>query len=278
MTYTPSLQQQAMALELREYREGIPMTLGDVAKNAGFSVSKLSRVESATHELSLADLNKLLKVLGIDRDTQQRLRRLRSIYVDRKEEWWRRYNWVPESFAQLLRAELHAQRLRSSHGVAIHGLLETPAYAEHLFIADGDDPDSLQETVELRLQRAKAVFDRPNPARTQFIFGESVLGFGDPEVLGPQLEHLIKMAERPYIDMRFVLARTAITVYPMDLMEFSFERKIALEDRPWASEIIGMGDITSLQRIEKRLNKYVSNSVGNEEAIQLIKEKLGALS
>lgn len=279
MAFIPSPQQQAMGIELRERREALELPLAAVVAELGnFSVSKLSRLEEARHEAGLGDLNDLMRVLDIDSDTQQRLRKLRSINVDPETEWWREYRWVPGPFEQFLRAEAHAVEIWSSHGLVIPGLLETEAYVASLFETNADGPDSREEAVRLREEAARLRLRRQGilnrrSVKFHFLLGESVLSLGTPEILVPQLDRLIELANRSNIDLRVLPAASGVPVYAFDYMNFSFKRQIAFLDHPWTTELIEMGEVGKLSDVNNQLAKYATHALTAEETIQLIKRK-----
>ncbi|WFE61674.1 helix-turn-helix transcriptional regulator [Micromonospora sp. WMMD712] len=113
----------------------------------------------------------------------------------------------PAWFRPWTEIEREATGLRCFESVVIPGLLQTEAYARAVLacgplVADADDH------VEMRLQRCAAVFDRPRPPLSVFVVDEAALRRGKPEVMRPQLDHLLAMAQRPMV-MVYVLPLSA---------------------------------------------------------------------
>jgi transcriptional regulator with XRE-family HTH domain len=65
-----------LAEELRQLRAGVRLVAREVAEQVGFSVAKLSRIETAKSPVTVADLKELLRVYRPGKPTAQRLLRL----------------------------------------------------------------------------------------------------------------------------------------------------------------------------------------------------------
>ncbi|MGN9775973.1 DUF5753 domain-containing protein [Micromonospora sp. H33] len=94
--------------------------------------------------------------------------------------------------------EREATGLRCYESAVIPGLLQTEAYAQAV-LASGPLGADAAVYVETRLRRQADVFDRPRPPLTVFVIDEAALRRGDPDVMHPQLDHLVAMAKRPTV-------------------------------------------------------------------------------
>ncbi|NBE82419.1 DUF5753 domain-containing protein [Micromonospora rubida] len=94
--------------------------------------------------------------------------------------------------------EREATGLRWFESAVLPGLLQTEAYARAV-LASGPLMADADDHVESRLRRQAAVFDRPRPPLTVFVIDEAALRRGHPDVMGPQLDHLATMAQRPNV-------------------------------------------------------------------------------
>ncbi|MFG1777380.1 Scr1 family TA system antitoxin-like transcriptional regulator [Micromonospora sp. NPDC049048] len=110
--------------------------------------------------------------------------------LKRREPAWLR-PWVE--------TELQATALRSFQIAVIPGLLQTPEYASAVLASGLLGPDEVTEYVETRLRRQKAVLERRKPPLFIAVLDEFALRRGAPEIMHPQLDHLVKMAQRPNI-------------------------------------------------------------------------------
>ncbi|SCL16091.1 DUF5753 domain-containing protein [Micromonospora inyonensis] len=104
----------------------------------------------------------------------------------------------PAWFRPWTDVEREAVGLRCYESSVIPGLLQTEAYARAV-LASGPLAAEVGSYVETRLRRQTDVFERPRPPLTVFVMDEAALRRGDPEILHPQLDHLVAMAQRPSV-------------------------------------------------------------------------------
>ncbi|MER5454336.1 DUF5753 domain-containing protein [Micromonospora sp. NPDC002389] len=109
----------------------------------------------------------------------------------------------PAWFLPWTQIEREATGLRCYESSVIPGLLQTEEYARAV-LASGPLMADTESLVALRMERQAAVFDRPRPPLAVFVIDEAALRRGAPEVMGPQLDHLIAMAQRPNVMVHIV--------------------------------------------------------------------------
>jgi len=278
VAFTPSLQQQVVGLELRELREEAGVSLKRATDLTGFSPSKLSRIESVTHELDPGDLKILMDIYGVPRGAgdpvRSRLHRLLNVSANPRAEWWRRHEWLPEGLKLQIQAEASARKIWSSHGLIIPGLLQTRDYARRLFEDGGRSADRLEEAVEVRMLRQR-IFEQTSSSRLWccFFLGEAVLSSGPSDALGAQLNALIELATHSNINLRVVPRTTLVPVHGTTIYDFDFGRSLGVIDHPWRSEIVTMGDTEGLGRIRASIDRYESHALSPKESVELIKRK-----
>ncbi|WP_420883969.1 Scr1 family TA system antitoxin-like transcriptional regulator [Micromonospora sp. CPCC 205547] len=105
----------------------------------------------------------------------------------------------PAWFRPWAEVEREATSLRSFEPSVLPGLLQTEAYADAVLSSGPLADDEVEGYVAARLARQAAVFDRPRPPMTVFVIDEAALRRGEPELMHPQLDHLIVMAQRPRV-------------------------------------------------------------------------------
>ncbi|MGW1061643.1 helix-turn-helix domain-containing protein [Micromonospora rubida] len=110
--------------------------------------------------------------------------------LKRREPAWLR-PWVE--------TELQASALRAFQVAVIPGLLQTPEYASAVLGSGPLGQDEVAAYVETRLRRRAAVLDRKKPPLFVAVIDEFALRRGDPEVMHPQLDHLVELAQRPNV-------------------------------------------------------------------------------
>ena len=116
----------------------------------------------------------------------------------------------PGWFADWPRKEAQAATLRSFQPLVVPGLLQTEDYARAVLRTRVGDTDAeVEEMVAARLDR-QAILDRDKPPTLWVILDEGVLRrpVGGPAVMGEQLRHLAKAAQRPSIVLQVIPAAT----------------------------------------------------------------------
>ena len=91
-----------------------------------------------------------------------------------------------------------ATRPRPTRLRSVPGLLQAEQYARSVIRAQRpwDDEESVQRTVEARIQR-QDILARPKPPVLWYVMHEGMLRhvIGDPEIMGEQVGKLLKAAE-----------------------------------------------------------------------------------
>ncbi|MBY8875728.1 DUF5753 domain-containing protein [Micromonospora sp. PLK6-60] len=110
----------------------------------------------------------------------------------------------PVWFLPWAEVERRADTLRSFQPTVVPGLLQTEAYAHAVLSCGPLAGDEVEGYVAARLARQADVFGRPRPPLTVFVIDEVALLRGDPEIMRPQLDHLVAMARRPKVLLHVV--------------------------------------------------------------------------
>ncbi|MCO6008289.1 helix-turn-helix transcriptional regulator [Actinoallomurus purpureus] len=171
---------------------------------------KISKLENAHVRPDLADVMKILDVLGV---TGERWHDIVRIARDAAERgWWDAYGDAMGD-RQRLYADIEsgAKTIREYQPGAMPGILQTPDYTwaliEHAK-AEGPITYIPERLVEARLQRQRTVL-RPGGPEYEVILDEVGLRRFSvpPDVMYAQLHHVIKIAETH--------ARVTVLVYPL---------------------------------------------------------------
>ncbi len=184
-------------------------TVADVARNLGWSESKLSRIETAHIGITNRDLDRLLKHYGVG---DGEARRIRAIAVQsRQRAWWEAYGDVlPTSYETYIGFESEAAEILNFENTVVPGLLQTDEYARAVFQADGRRHDGrpldgaeIDQKVAVRMAR-QSVLTREPPPRLVMVLDEAVTRrpIGGPSVQRRQLRRLAEAAERSTIEVR----------------------------------------------------------------------------
>ncbi|MER6530443.1 helix-turn-helix transcriptional regulator [Streptomyces sp. NPDC001508] len=205
----PTLLKMLVGVQLAGFREDAGLAQEQAARTLGFSPAKLSRIESGKGRRppSEADVQALLTLYGTDPYESSVL--LRLLRRAGEPGWWQRYDkrLMPEWFDRLVGLQEAAVAIRTFEIQYVPGLLQTPDYARAV-VRRGlptAPENEVRRRVELRVRRAE-LLRRPDPPQVWVIIDESVLlrVLGGPEVMREQLEHLLRMAQRPHVTLQIV--------------------------------------------------------------------------
>jgi transcriptional regulator with XRE-family HTH domain len=183
--------------QIKMWREAAGLKQTELGSAIGYSEETVSSVERARRIPKPDFLDKTDEVTGAGG----------KISAMKKDVEEARY---PKTVRDLTKLEDQAVELGAYAALHIHGLLQTPEYAQALYAMrrPAYTEDEIERHVAARMAR-KAVFDRvPRPLLT-FVQEEMTLRrpFGGKMVLRQQLEHLLEVAELRHVE---------IQVMPMD--------------------------------------------------------------
>jgi hypothetical protein len=210
------------------------------AKQLGWSVSKLYRLENGRSRISTDDLVDMLDLYGVRSPRREALVQLGR--DARRRGWWTAYTDIFTGSFIAMEAEASSVRVNAH---VVPGLFQTPGYA-HAVIT-GTRPsigsEEAERRVAARTARQDALFGRTEPPEIHVILDEAVLHrqVGGPAVMTQQLEALAETAAWPQVTLQ-VLPYTAGANAGMDghFVILAFE---TAEDPPIAYVEGLMGDV-----------------------------------
>ncbi|RCV52542.1 helix-turn-helix domain-containing protein [Marinitenerispora sediminis] len=203
-SYSPTVRRRRLSAELRRMREQCGYTTSEVAERAGWTQSKVTKIElGERRNVTTQDLTTLLDVYGIeDERVREALHRLAREAKERG--WWSRYRDVfTDSLPDF---ESEATTIRSYQCQVIPGLLQLPDYTEAVFKGGQvHDPNVVERAVAARLRRQE-ILNRYDPPTFWAVLDEAAVRrtIGGPEVMRKQLQHLIHMAARHNITIQVI--------------------------------------------------------------------------
>jgi transcriptional regulator with XRE-family HTH domain len=111
----------------------------------------------------------------------------------------------PTWFAPIVPLEREAHKITGWELGAVPGLLQTDGYARSVICArrPQDDEDAIERTVRARMDRQQTL-TRPKPPMLWYVVHEGALRhvIGGREIMGDQLDRLVKASESPGIVMQ----------------------------------------------------------------------------
>lgn len=198
-----TLRAQWLGKMLRELREENGLTLVDAAEYIRRSNSTLSRFEAGTWPITQAEVTALMKLYGVD-SPSQRAQMLQLAEEITETGWWERYYKDITDTIDYVWLEDRAERLRCFTPLVVHGLLQTPEYAERLIRIS--DPDASVRQIErwtgIRMARQEILTREPGTS-FHLVLDEAALRrpIGGAQVMRNQLRRLIVEAKKPNIEI-----------------------------------------------------------------------------
>jgi hypothetical protein len=205
----PAIARERLRVHLKELRDESGMSPDDVRRAMSWkSLSKLNRIENGVVTIQPVEAQVLLQVYGVtDQAEIARLKRLAAI--SRERMWWSKHALPSQEFKDFVAFENEASHLYAYHALLVPGLLQTEDYARssisHILRRESDD-ESVIERLEVRLKRQESLLTRLDgehpPMLTQAI-DEATLRrpVGGTTVMRAQLDHLLRLAERPTVHL-----------------------------------------------------------------------------
>lgn len=200
----PRPQARGLAAGLRAMRNEAKLPMQWVADQLGWSQSTLSRIEAGKRVVTPEEVAALLATYRV---TGERRDRLIAMARDADRPGWLEtsHTGIPLQSSMLAQYETEAIRLVSVDLLALPGLLQTRAYTGALMRAGGIAPAEVEPRVSQRMQRQR-ILEAAAPPQLTAILDEAALRRpqGGPRVMAEQLDHLLAMAQRPYIELRVI--------------------------------------------------------------------------
>jgi transcriptional regulator with XRE-family HTH domain len=213
----PAGPRRRLGAELRRLRTVKGLHLDAVAGRLQCSASKISRLETGKGVPKPADVRALIRLYDVTGDAEQDML-MRLVRESRAEGWWESYTdgVAPDPFvldigARYTALETEASAIHAFDLAALHGLLQTAAYAKAVLSAQlpHHSAQEIAQLVELRMRRQDRLRSA-DPLRLTSVVDESVLFrlAGSPVVMAAQMRHLLGLMELPHVVVR-VLPFTA---------------------------------------------------------------------
>lgn len=201
-----TLRRRKLGKELRRHREAAGLKARDLTSYVGLQPGTLSKIENGRQAILPKNVRLILQACGVGAPEMDMLIRLAEESDDRG--WWAAYSdTIPDWFATYVDLECDAEEIWTYTSELVHGLLQTPEYAEAVARAGYPDIDDaqLRRSVELRTAR-QAQLDRSEPAKMRAVFSEAVIRrtVGGAEAMREQIRRLIDLSERPNITLQVV--------------------------------------------------------------------------
>ncbi|MFD4021168.1 helix-turn-helix domain-containing protein [Streptomyces sindenensis] len=240
-TPQPTVNRRQLGAELRRLRLAKGPLIEDVAAHLQTSQTRVSRMETGKGRVVIKaeEIGALCELYGVTDERQIRL--LTSMLSDSKHPgWWDQFREVlPSGLDVLCGLETDALAERAWEPLLVHGLLQTPEYAQAILQAwPSTRLHDIADLVKVRTER-QALLTRTDRAPLELwaILDEAVIRrpVGAAGVMRAQLHHLAEMAELPNVTLQ--IAPEAKGAHPglggaFALLEFDSEPPMVYVDSP----------------------------------------------
>ncbi|SDY45841.1 Helix-turn-helix domain-containing protein [Saccharopolyspora shandongensis] len=204
---------------LRRLRLAAGLSGKQLAELAGWTPSKVSRVETAKQSVSDADVVAYCRLTDAADDAAAELRQeLREIRIEAAS--WKRQlrtgNRARQEYGKQL--EDGAERIRLFEIALVPGLVQTAEYARHVFEVVADLHQSsrdIAESVEQRMARQGVLFSRRTSV--EILCSEAALRhpIAPPQVMVGQLDRLLALAGMSTMRLAIVPLDAQLPVVPL---------------------------------------------------------------
>ncbi|QSB05707.1 Scr1 family TA system antitoxin-like transcriptional regulator [Natronoglycomyces albus] len=206
--HRPTLAGRILANRIEHARKRAKLSMGELAKLAGYHTSTISRIEACKQGVSRPQLDALVKHLSLSKaETSE----VYSLQLRSKERGW----WEPFSEHVLpvtplfVETEQAANRIDSVELQLVPGLLQTEDYTREVQVAEGyfHSETKYQINRELRLQRQKHIFYQEDIPSIRYLLGPAVFVYLNnlpSQIREPQLERIKERASLPEVDIRML--------------------------------------------------------------------------
>ncbi|MEC3994035.1 helix-turn-helix transcriptional regulator [Actinacidiphila sp. DG2A-62] len=269
---------EALAARLRDLRLDAELTVRELAVRAGWSHSKVSRIETGRTAPSPQDLRAWAEACGVPgqaADLADAQRAVEGMWVD-----WRRMERAGLRAAQESVRPLYERthRFRIYDGWLIHGLLQTPAYTTALLHSvrrrRGLPVDDVEAAVAERVARQQVLRSQRTFA---FLLEEAVLhsGIGGPAAMREQLWHLLTAAVQPNVSLGIIPAQPdRSSMRPVEDFMIFGQEQVAVELVSGYLTITQLREIAMYEQVFHELGRL---AVYGEAARALIRRAITTL-
>jgi transcriptional regulator with XRE-family HTH domain len=205
---TISLRSRWLSERLKAARLAAGYTLEEVGDFVQLDHTTLSRFERGTHPIRRSYVRDLVDFYAVP------TRREREYLVRLAEDAWRKDWWEGDSsdldmgLMDLTWLESRATKVCVFEPLLVHGLFQAPAYTEALARLEQGSKATSEVTgriIDIR-KRRQSIMEGNDPTRVVAVLEEPALRriIGDADVMHQQLGHLVKLSQRPHIEVKIL--------------------------------------------------------------------------
>jgi transcriptional regulator with XRE-family HTH domain len=279
----PAVVRLLLGAQLRRLRESGRITRADAGYQIRASAAKISRLENGRIGLKERDIADLLAFYGVD-DEEERAAVLALAGRANAKGWWAEFSGVvPDWFEIYVGLEQAASLIRAYEVQFLPGLLQTEDYARSVAILGhpAEPAEQIERRVRLRLMR-QGLLNGPDPPDLWVVVDEAALRrpIGGRQVMRTQLEHLIRVSDRPNVAVQIMPFRRgghaaaggSFTI--LRLAEPDLPDVVYLEQLTSALYLEKTGDLEHYTRVMDRLS---AQAEPQEDTARILERIIGAI-
>ncbi|MFH8436685.1 helix-turn-helix domain-containing protein [Streptomyces sp. NPDC018007] len=179
-----------------------------VARSALMSPSKLSKIENAKLAATATDVEHILTAIGVSDEVKAEYTEAARASATEATAWRLLKRGGVHKGQQAAKAlEAQMSTLRLFQPALVPGLLQTPEYIRAVLQRHDLSEDSLNRTINGRLERQAVLYD--NTKSLRFIITEPVLRWRivRPQMMAAQLDRIVSISRLSHVDIRIVPLR-----------------------------------------------------------------------
>jgi transcriptional regulator with XRE-family HTH domain len=198
-----------IARTITAWRTDRDLKAGDVAQRVGWSASKQSKLENAAQAITPADVMTLALYYDIPEEDRNKV--FHDALAAQQPDWWEAISKdaLVQDVRDYIELESEASELHTFEIDLVHGLLQTPEYAEALGKAyiPRSDADTKRARVIARANRQVRLTGEDHiSVKAVLAEGALRLVVGGPSVMRAQLDRLLELAALDHIQIRVLAA------------------------------------------------------------------------
>ncbi|MCA1219749.1 helix-turn-helix domain-containing protein [Streptomyces sp. 8L] len=283
MPASPSSAAQAarerIARRLRDLRAEAGITGGELARRAGWTHPKTSRLENARTPPTPADIRAWCAACGAHAQADDLIAASRDA-EEQYTEWRRRVRTGLRTLQDSYRPLFEQTRLfRIYSGTLVPGLLQTEGYARALLSSNAEflgAPDDSEQAAAARVDRSRII--HRSGRRFSLLMEEAVLThqLGTADAMAAQLGHLLTAGALPSVSLGIIPAATRSRGHwPMETFHMYDQDLVSVELLSARVTVTEPSEIALYETAFARLKRL---AVYGAEARALVVRAIGALA
>jgi transcriptional regulator with XRE-family HTH domain len=200
----PTLRRRKLVKELVAARTEAGMSARQLAAEIDLQPGTVSKIEAGKQGLTTRNVKAYGRVTGLSTAKIAELVLLAA--DDKSEDWLFEFrDDMPEWFALYPELEKDADQIWNYGSELVHGLVQTPAYAEAVVRAAFPEiaDEERDRIIELRTAR-QSLLDQEDPPHLCYVLNEAVIRrqVGGKKVIAKQMRHLVQLSDLDHVTIQ----------------------------------------------------------------------------